>query len=136
MYYAKSIGYIEKPFYNYYNNPTSLSSIGSKEKAVSNFWDAYNNISELLEFLKEKDIHKLYQEEIVTRKCITIFILSRYRNQYDIRKLWRSTYENLFFRVWRNRYLTTKFKTAYYLTCIGVYPIWKRLKKALLSNNA
>jgi len=130
---SNRVEYISKPFYMYVMNPASTTSIHSKEKAITNFWESYYNYCDIVSYLEMEGIKENYLAEMVARESIIVNTLSRYSLDMNVRRLWMRTFNKLYTKVFRNKYLSNKYKIAYYLTLIGLYPIWKRIKLTLNS---
>ena len=81
VYYAKNIGYVQKPLYHYILRPTSMSYSQTLEQKRKNLIPMKKNIDVILSFLKENNIDKKYEKIIKFFHNLNYQTLIRTRQQ-------------------------------------------------------
>lgn len=81
LYYAKKIGYVQKPLYHYILRPTSMSYSQTLEQKRKNLIPMKKNIDVILSFLKENNIDEKYEKIIKFFHNLNYQTLIRTRQQ-------------------------------------------------------
>lgn len=64
LYFAKNIGYVQKPLYHYILRPTSMSFSQTLDQKQKNLIPMKKNIDVILSFLKENNVGEKYEKAI------------------------------------------------------------------------
>lgn len=126
---ADSYGYISKPFYKYFISETSITSVKSKEKALSVFHQAHTNINLIFDYLQRHNLFESYTNEIEARKVSLLGTLAPYVDDDFVWILWDNVDDVNCFILIFNRFLNIKEKLIYLLSKFRLFPIIKKLNK-------
>lgn len=113
---SNTFTYIPMPYYKYFENNNSLTAIGTKEKAISNFYQSYNNVNKLFEFIENLRLSEKYKDEIVARKYLVLELLHEYLSDKQVHKIWMGAYNGLFTKIIINKYIPKGSKFKFYLS--------------------
>lgn len=115
LYRCKSICFVAKPLYFYYNNQQSISRVASKEHTIQRFYQVKNNINIIESFLSRRANNS---ED--TQKALLCFkhkqrnLLTTYLKFSDVYDLWKNSFPISFTDVLQMP-ITTKEKILYLL---------------------
>lgn len=112
------VSYIPKPLYYYFCNSGSITQSHSKEKAKKNFFSAINNAKIVIDSIIERGYEELFKKEIEYFKYREKSFIMPYSNDDEIRKLWKSTFSEINFRLIFSPYLSFKRKIKYLIFLI------------------
>lgn len=124
---ADSYGYISKPFYKYFVSETSITSVKSKEKALSVFQQAYTNINLIFDYLQHHNLQGSYTNEIEARKVYVLYTLFSYSEDKNVWILINKTYDIHIRKMLLNDVLPLIFRVGYLLAILRLYPIFKKV---------
>ena len=123
MFYAKSIGYIDKVLYFYYQNPISVTHGCDKNKIVQRFEQKKVNLEIMIDFLTKQRLSNTYKKEIVGLKNEVLAELCPLVNDKEIYNIWRTTYPDIsFFDL-----LGVRTKIKYILVYFRIFPFVHRV---------
>lgn len=122
MYYAKKIIYLPKPFYFYFKNPESITRNTSEIATINRFNQGVSNVKIVDNFFKNKLKGKLYSDAIDNIKLIQLRLIESqlHINKKKYLKLWKTTFPELKFRLWRNKNISFRNKVKFYLFLTGI----------------
>jgi glycosyltransferase involved in cell wall biosynthesis len=118
---AKKIFNIDKAFYYYYSNDSSIVRSATNEQVLKRFNQAVDNA--LL-------VERVLKKYLSGFKFSLAFDVLHFRQRnllqpllYDRRyyKIWMSTFPKLLFSVWMNPYISLRDKAKFYLSVIRLY---------------
>lgn len=91
FYYSHRVAFIKDPMYYYFNNSSSISRQSSNEAYLKRLEEVKSNTSLIFNFLTEKGIIDLFQDEVICRK-------------YNVRShlLWLA--DDSFYEKWKSIY--------------------------------
>lgn len=129
IYYSKKIGYIDRPLYYYYQNPTSMCHESGEDKILNRIYQKKANIDLIIQFLEDKNIASQYSKEITNLK-------------YSVRESLLPLIDNrVYWQMWLNTYpeITIfklsgiKKKVSYVLVYLRIYTPIKKLYKKIFN---
>lgn len=96
FYYAKSVGYIDKPLYNYIVHDESISHDQREVVCVKRWRDTCSNVELIITFLKDKGCTSRYIEELISLKyCVRGFLWSLLKKDLKYYPQWYNTFKEL-----------------------------------------
>lgn len=122
--YAKSIGYVAKPLYYYYINPSSIIHTVDKDKVISIFKQRKSNTDLIVSFVTSNQIGscKPYLSGLKMQALIWLY---PFLNEKEIYMDWKDSYPELFFDCLRARGVSYKEKIRYYAAFFRLYCLYK-----------
>lgn len=126
---ANSVGYIDKPFYHYRQNESSISHVLDTTHICAKAQQISNNVELLIGILKQHNLDKLYGEELVAAKYMAKDAYRPILGRNGIHHKWYNCYKKINSKILLNRYLTIRQKCNFIFCLIGIYPILARLVK-------
>lgn len=130
-YQATNIANIIKPLYFYYQNPDSVSHVGSLSASLKRMEESANNIALIENFLKSKDIINEYDYELVLLKYYSKHFIANYTNKNNIRKIWRQHYKDINKTIICSNAYPAKIRVKMILMHYGLFPFFYSLKRAI-----
>ena len=121
LHFSKKVSYLEKPYYHYYFNPTSIVGNNSEENIVKKFTQVVNNVNLIELFLNDKYSGISYINSLDSLKLRQLNLLVPLLKDKHYWKIWRATFPNLKYRIWINPTLSWKNKLKYYLRLFRLY---------------
>lgn len=124
FFYAKKIGYLNRPLYNYFCNRQSICYASDYEKKLE---QVVVNCDGILSFLKEHNLDMQYSEEIIVlknsakREALSSFWAT------DFYRLWKNIYPGIGGKYLFSRIVSLKDKFQYLIIMLGLYPAWIKL---------
>lgn len=125
VYFSNKVAYINKGFYYYYRNPCSITNTITKKMCVKRFQDSVINTLLMQKFFEGTS--DPYKRDITLRKIDALSHLNPCLNKYEYLKLWRHTFSGLLHDVIVMQ-ITRRVKVKYFITYLGLYPIWHKLR--------
>lgn len=113
VYYCHKIGYINKAYYNYYENGTSITHPKGEESLIRNHFQWVENVRTLEDFFRMHHDDR-WQKEIVYQKYKGKMGML---NRIDISKyysLWMPYFPELLYQLLFNPYVSFRGKMSYY----------------------
>ena len=93
LYRCKSICFVAKPLYFYYNNLQSITKVASKEHAIKRFYQVKNNIKIIDSFLsKSSNNSEATQKALLCFKHKQRNLLTAYLRFSDVYDLWKNSF--------------------------------------------
>lgn len=123
VYECPIIGYIHKSFYNYYQNPHSLTKQVSRQAYERRFYQFQDNLKIVLSYYSSKREYALLSSAFTALQFFgkaKLWPLLRIDKSYY--SLWQKTAPRLFSKMLTCKYLRTNNKIKYILTCLKLYP--------------
>lgn len=123
MYYCRKIGYLNKAYYYYFENGTSITHPKGEESLIRNHFQWVENVRTLEDFFRMHHDDR-WQKEIVYQKYKGKMGML---NRIDISKyysLWMPYFPELFYQLLFNPYVSCRGKVAYYknhMKCLSKY---------------
>lgn len=116
------ISYLDKPLYNYYYNPNSISHAPSLDKKLVNFLNNKDNVDIIIEVFRKKCLISRYEKELFNLKWQTKCLL--WDMPYDIqrRELWLKTYQEINRGVLFSSNISFEQKIKFILSYLRLYP--------------
>ena len=131
FYFAKKIGYIDKPLYYYRVNNDSVCHVSTEEGDLKRWNEAYENVKIIEQFLKEQRADKRYENELIQSKAnVRGFLMPQLQKSNKYYKLWYNTFPEL-----NRQYLFAKgpslaIKIVFFLTLIKIYPFIHKILRS------
>ena len=134
-YYAQSHGYIDGPFYYYYQHSDSVCGNKSDEGMLQNFHQASANFTIIELFLREKQLLNEYKDALCYLEFIVRgFLIPLLKKSNKYRRLWINSFHGGISKIWSSGSIPWMMKVISFCIIIGAYPtIYKLLyiKKTL-----
>lgn len=128
VFFSKKCIYINRPFYFYFMNSESITAHTNKDKSISNFTGAYLNTKLILTFLNNNHLLHFYAREIEAMKISRLNILAPYVNDYEVNKIWKTSYPEISIRCILNPFIRNGNKFVYILSLFRIYPFIYKLR--------
>lgn len=123
FFYAKRVGYVNKPLYNYNLNPLSISHVIDEAGILKRWSDAYENIKIVDEFIhKYCNDKKYYRALDVLKFDVKGYLMPSLRRGNKYYEAWRNTFPEINFRILFSEELPISLRIIYALTYIKLYP--------------
>lgn len=119
---AQKISYIEKPLYNYFFNPASITKTMQDEKLLNNYNQLKANSDLLLHVFEVKGVVKQHNRGILSWKWFVKKYLWNISTKKAIQKQWRESYPEITLTVLMSPLFSFKEKCKYLMTNFGLYP--------------
>jgi len=119
-YHAQKISYISESYYYYFQNVDSMCKSTSQESIIKNFVQAKENLSIIERFFSNKFISKRYSTCLIFTKYRFKNLLLPLIKEWEYYKIWNKSYPEILFRIFTNKYITTKKKTKFYLNILSL----------------
>lgn len=130
FYFAKKVGYVNKPLYYYRINEDSICHVSTEEGDLKRWNEAYENVKIIERFLKKQQTDKQYKNELIQSKAnVRGFLMPQLQKSNKHYKLWYNTFPEL-----NRQYLFAKgpsfsIKVVFFLTLIKIYPYIHKILK-------
>lgn len=125
FYYAKRIGYLNIPLYNYYINLQSICHTDpTKKQEQINI-----NSKIILDFFTREDLLEKYKKEIVVFKNTARQELLASINERRIWKMWFNTYPEINKLFLKSDIVSIKDKLRFVVIMIGLYPLELKIRR-------
>lgn len=118
---CQTIAYIQRPFYSYFYNPSSICHMVKEEQKMRNFCDDRENLEILLKAFSERQIDGKYAAEIAYLKWRVKTLLWQTKFDSDKYVLWRESYPELDKKILFMPEVKLIEKLKYYLTNLRLY---------------
>lgn len=116
--YSSKIAYLEQPFYHYRILATSITHSSSNESLLKRYKQEMVNARTLITFLEEQNILKSLHSELQAYLFNLLKYLHHNLGNKEVRDLWSNHFPNLMRGIYRNSYISLKYKLFYYYTLI------------------
>lgn len=126
---AKSIGYINKSFYYYRQNASSISHVLDTDHICSKANQISNNVNLVQILLAKANLLQFYGGEIVAAKYMAKDAYRPIIERKGIYVKWKNCFSEINSKVLFNKYLTINQKINFVLCLFGLYPILKKMYK-------
>lgn len=127
--YARKIGYVPKPLYNYCHREGSVVTSRSIEAIQNRISDNLAN-HQLVEYIIDNNgLKSLYYSELIFLKLLVKNSIRLHIQHNGFYGLWCRTYPELIWEIFKSPYVSHRSRIAYLLTLIGMYPIVKKIIK-------
>lgn len=123
IHYARSYGYIPRPFYHYFKSPESITAQGTKEKAVINYNASVANFELLHPFFESNGYSLDYRQEFACMKFRRMNTLALYAHEADVRDLWRKVFHELGYKSFFNPFIPVNDKLVCLMTLTNIYKL-------------
>ena len=117
LYRSKRISHLQSPLYYYYNNVASITHQNSKEKIISLFCQACNNIEIVQSTLLNKT-HNLYYDGVINVMSLQRNILSPFIREKGVFTIWKKRFPGLTKKVLCSSKISIKHKLRVVLNYI------------------
>lgn len=121
IHYARKVSYIEKGYYHYYVNPSSIVRDNSEENILRKFTQVVENVRIIEVFLKHKYSGILYNFSLDSLKYRQLNILNPLKGDERINNLWRNTFSDIKYRIWLNPYIRWQNKVKFYMRILNLF---------------
>lgn len=122
---AQKISYVEKPLYNYFFNPSSITKAVQDEKILNNYIQLKMNSDLLLLVFEENGKAEQYTKGILSLKWFVKKYLWNMSSNKMIRNEWRESYPEITLKALTSPLLSYREKCKYVMTNLGLYPFKK-----------
>ena len=126
---AKSVGYINKAFYYYRQNESSISHVLDTAHICAKAQQISNNVELLIKILKHYGLDQLFDKELIAAKYMAKDSYRPILGRKGINHKWYNCYREINSKILSNRYLSSRQKCNFILCLIGIYPILARALK-------
>lgn len=127
FYYARSWGYVNKPFYYYFNNPLSSSNISVQSRIIQQEMEMRENLKLLLGFIELNKLNASLYDEIVYRKFFNKrWLLPAISHAKDC-KLWIQCFSEINLALYFNKYISSYEKIISILVSFRLYPFLRHI---------
>lgn len=119
---CKMLSYINKPYYQYFYNPESITKVCTKDSCIRKFNQLLCNSDIVLGLIEKKHLEDYYEESLVVYKNFIRSILYPivYEKQYH--KKWNSMFKGLNRQVIFSKHISLSEKCRVILTMFHLYP--------------
>lgn len=120
--YANKVGFLNKLYYYYYQNPGSIIHKADNNASVKRSQQAETNIRDILYFIHKKYGNKFDKEEsalLFIPRMLLIPIMNKYTNY----KYWNVTTPGINFKILTSRYIPFIYKLWYIEVLLRLRPI-------------
>ncbi len=124
FYYAKKIGVVSEPLYDYFTNPASISYSNIEKRQVQ----LMNNSQLILDFLASRGVSDKYADEIIFFKYMSRSEMVIYTGDKKILRLWRETYPEVNRLFLRCKEFDLKEKMKFVSIYLGFYKFFYKVK--------
>lgn len=126
--------YIPCHYYHYRYNPQSITKSISFDSYIHRTTGLYNNAQQIFNFLKIVNVYEKYSQQVYFYKHIVkSSILPAIGNNKAL-ILWRECFPEIVWEVVFDKSFSKKTRFYYFLTEMGVYPIYKRIKAFFIAS--
>lgn len=129
LFYSSKISKIEKPLYNYYYNPKSITNNASKESILYRFNQTTANAQILLDFFYENGLKDKYKKEIAYFLYYEKYSIVPLISSFKYYKRWIETFPQTTLQVFFLNCFTLKEKIWHLFNCLGLSPYLMSNKK-------
>ena len=126
---SKSIGYVPQPLYYYYRRSSSILGKRSPEAMLDKSRQMVANFNIAIDAIERHGQSKKYKNAILYEKGWIKNQLLPVMPYQNCTRLWRKTYKDSNSKVILSKVFTVKEKVAFYVTWLGLYPLYKHLAK-------
>ena len=119
--YSKKLSYVNKPYYYYFENATSITKQQSKEATIRRFQQSVANGSIILKISKEWNLYKMYKNEIDSILLNKKNLIRPLIGEEKYYKIWKQTFSDLNFSIFWNKKVTFTSKVKHVLTFLKLY---------------
>lgn len=121
-YYAKIIGYIPEPLYNYAYNSNSITQQNDLQRVTKRMDEDLENYMLLEHFMEKKGIIAQFPDEIIFHKLkMKNYIRGYFRLNRHFLKRWRNTFPELNYQILFCKLIGFRQVLSYYATYLGAY---------------
>ena len=121
LHYSNRVSYIEKAYYHYFVNPTSIVRGNSEEKIIKKFTQVVNNVNIIEKFLIDKYSGLKFINSLDSLKLRQLNILLPLLKEKHYWKIWSTTFSSIKYRLWINPRVSWKNRLKYYLRLFRLY---------------
>lgn len=125
--YGHKVGFVDKAFYYYYRHSTNSTNCTDEQSILHKFEQIKENIDLGLKILSHNNLEKKYQHDIIRQKLFVKNNLLPIIGSHH--SLWESTYQEINSKVLFYPSITTREKIVFMLAYLGLYPLYKKIKK-------
>lgn len=123
MFYSTSIGYINKPFYHYCYNPTSITRKIRPEMSIARMEQVYNNTLMIQAFLEDNELDRELNAELIVQKYNCRNHIRDIINKKIYYKKWKSIFPEIDKKILLIKKIPIRVKLDYILVKLGIYHI-------------
>ena len=119
---CKTLSYINKPCYQYFYNPESITKVCTRDSCISKFNQLSCNTTIVMNFIKNKKLDDEYKDALVVYKNFIRSVLYPivYDKQYY--NIWNNMFLGLNKQVLLSKYISASEKIRVFLTMVHLYP--------------
>ncbi len=122
VYNASKIEYIPIPYYHYYFNQDSITTINSLHKSIFLFEQSLLNVEKIENIVCKYNWHFRYRQEMYAFYIYKLLLLAPFTNYKNVQYRWRHSFPHGIIKVILNRHLPISIKFIYLLTRMKIYP--------------
>lgn len=112
--FARKIGYVPEPLYNYVHRFDSVVQSSSAEKNAKRYDEDMDNFRLDLEILQKHGLMEKYREEIISHK------LKMKNSNRNNPEFWHKTFPELRKEIFKSKYVTWRSRLAYLLNLVRI----------------
>ena len=130
FYNAERISFLNQSLYYYRQNEKSISHSIDEKAYFSRCEGLYKNTEQIIAYLRDRHIEDKYQHEIVHLKHVVKTMIMPVLYIPAAFSLWRRLYPEIVPKVIFGGMYSFRTRILYFLTAIGLYPFYHRIKYA------
>lgn len=121
LYFCKKIGFVEKPYYNYYINTSSITLTRDKGKVINIVRQGVENVVLLENFFQDKPANASIKNGMIHLKQVARDHLLPYINENEYYHLWKETFSEINNKIVFMPNISLKEKIRYILAICKIY---------------
>ena len=125
-YFSNKLGYIKKPYYKAYLNPSSITNKPGVEQTKKRFKESYANSQLIISFLKSHE-YSNNSKSIIVAKIRPKLALMPAINRISCVNEWKSVYPELNWGLIFDKRFSIVLKVKFLLIMTYIYPILKKI---------
>ena len=129
--FAKSVAYIELPYYYYYYNPLSITNSTDENVVVARSIQCMKNVRIVLETVKKEGLECFLKDEVIFLKWHSRHNLWQLADKKQYFVKWLQMWPEIDRYVLTNKYIPFDEKVKYVLTFLRLYPVIPRLIRSV-----
>lgn len=119
---CKSIAFLRKPLYYYFQNPMSITHVNDRDSILNKFHQFFENSKIIVSILEGQPDQYAYKDGIIALKWDAKCLLWQCVRDKNLYATWSNTYKEINRKVLRCSLIKVSDKIKYILTILRLYP--------------
>lgn len=119
---CSSLSYIEKSFYQYFYNPSSITKVCTRESCIQKYNQLVLNTEIVMNFIQSNHLNKRFYDELVVFKNFIRSVLYPIVYEKYYYQIWNNMFPGLNKQVFLSKRISVLEKYRVFLTIIHLYP--------------